>query len=116
MAIIDDFKLKFPEFDTATVDLRLPAIIDEYKAFYNFAYTESTKQAVLYLLAHLLVGALADSNGPSQAMTSKSVGGVSVSYATSSSNSDRWLWLNSTKYGQRFYIITQQQRPGALFL
>lgn len=118
MAVIDDFKARFPdpEFATADVDSRLPALIDEYSCFYNFPYEGCHKAAILYLLAHMMVGEVSASSGASQLTASKSVGNVSVSYASLASNSSRDHWLNATKYGQRFLLLSMKQGARALFV
>lgn len=115
MAIIDDFKTRFPEFDSGLVDNRLPSLIEEYRCFYNFDYDDCQKTAILYLLAHMMTGDSSSSSAASMGIGSKSVGSVSVSYQSGGSSTDRSIWLNSSKYGQRFLMLTAN-RIGARFV
>lgn len=112
MALIDDFKARFTEFDTAVVDASLPALILEYPAFYGGEYDDGSSdddRAILYLLAHLLsIEVNAGTSGaPALLASSQTVGSVSVSFA---SGSTAWSagWFETTWYGQRFWRITSQ--------
>lgn len=115
MAIIDDFKARFPEFAPATVDDRLPLLVDEYQCFYGFDYNDCHKTAILYLLAHMLVGDLQSGSAPVQLTTSTSVGDVSESFTAPESGGSMAAWLNGTKYGQRFLLLSGHNK-GAFFV
>lgn len=107
MALIDDFKARFPEFDGTLVDNNLPRLQDVWPYYFNKEYSTLTKEVILNLNAHLLV---LDQNGsPSsiQELTSTSVGSVSESYASKSDSSDRNDFFRSTKYGQAFLMLSK---------
>lgn len=112
MALIDDFKTRFPEFPSATVDSYFPVLEEVWPAYYNTTYQASTKEAVLNLLAHLLVGETSTSPGTVGTVQSKSAGGVSVSYAAPQSISQMQSMFGSTKYGQRFMLLTRRNYGG----
>lgn len=112
MALIDDFKTRFPEFPTATVDSYFPVLEEVWPAYYNTIYQASTKEAVLNLVAHLLVGETSTSSGATGTTQSKSAGGVSVSYAVPQNISQMQAMFGSTKYGQRFMLLTRRNYGG----
>lgn len=116
MALIDDFKARFPEFDETEVDNRLPFLEAEYSCFYNFPYEDCHKTAILYLLAHMMVGDISTSQSASQLQASRSVGNVSVSFQSLASASDRSAWLTATKYGQRFLLLSNRRGVKAIFV
>ena len=107
MALIDDFKARFPEFDITLVDNNLPRLQDVWPNYFNKDYVDSTKEAILNLNAHLL---LLDQNGsfsPIQEGVSTTVGSVSESYAAKTDSSDRNDLFRSTKYGQAFLMLSR---------
>lgn len=115
MTITADFKTRFPEFDTATVDTYLPILEPVYPSYYALAYTDATKEATLQLIAHLLVGETASgsSSASSQVVASKSVGSVSVSYqANQRAGGELNDFFAGTKYGQRFMLLTARRYGG----
>lgn len=112
MALIDDFKTRFPEFSTTDVDTYVPILQDVYLSYYNVAYSVASKEAVLNLVAHLLVGEISTSQAQSQIVASKSVGSVSTSYANQQNVSQGFSFYNTTKYGQRFWRITSSRYGG----
>ncbi|MFX4154239.1 DUF4054 domain-containing protein [Aliarcobacter butzleri] len=106
MAMIDDFKAKFPMISTATVDTYFPLFEDNYKCYYGADYGVNTcdNEAILYLLAHLITvtnqSALTGS-GPVLAIASESVDGVSTSYFMGNGNTNlNDSFFLSTIYGQ----------------
>lgn len=105
MAVIDDFKARFTEFDTSDVDTYLPALIEEYPYFYGGDYDESDNEKfiILYLLAHLLVGELAlqSGSGSDKIEASKSVGSVSVSFFNGQYDKQDEFFM-TTRYGMRY--------------
>ena len=127
MAIIDDFKARFPSFDDATVDAVLPAIESEYDCYFNRPYgvDDCDDAAILMLLAHLYVldtsanytGTGTGNAGALKSIQSKSVGSVSVSYdAATASGGASWDFYKTTSYGQRFWKMIQKYRGGGVFV
>lgn len=116
MALIDDFKARFPEFSDAVVDLYIPILEPVYPAYYELAYVAATQEATLNLLAHLITmeTAAGSSSSSTQAVASKSVGSVSISYVASTySGGELYDFYRGTKYGQRFLMITASRYGGA---
>lgn len=108
MAFIDDFKTKFPEFDTAKVDSYFATSENDYQCYFGAIYQgngECDDQAILMLQAHLFV--LSEKTGTSalKDTASKSVDGVSVSYVAPATTSQSDAFFSSTKYGQRYMQI-----------
>jgi hypothetical protein len=79
------------------------------------AYNDKNKEAILNLIAHLLVTDGQPGTGASRTAESKSVGSVSVSYGSASSGSNLATFFNSTRYGQRYWLLTGRQ-VGARFV
>lgn len=116
MALIDDFKARFPEFDTADADTYIPILEPLWPCYYGGSYEGCDVEIILNLLAHLLVSELSTSIETIKDVASQSVGSVSVSYATAStSTNERSDWLRSTKYGQRYLMLTRT-RAGGVFV
>jgi hypothetical protein len=112
VALIDDFKARFPEFPTATVDAYLPILEPVWPCYYGRSYT-TCPEIVLNLVAHLMVGEVAASQSAPQVVASKSVGSVSTSYAAMShSGGALFDFFNTTKYGQRFWMLTRNKFGG----
>jgi hypothetical protein len=110
MALLDDFKTRFPEIDPTLADMLVPVYKVAYPCYYGGDYlVDCDKQAILLLMAHLVTTdpsyTGSGSAAPSQTVASKSVGSVSVSYVAGSTGSDLKAWLNSTRYGQLFLMI-----------
>lgn len=111
MALIDDFKAKFPSFNEMTVDDNWNLISELYPCLYSFEYgcNNCTDQAILFLLAHLFVGFTDPRYSGADAFRkfdSKSVGSVSVNYgATSSNPSALQEFYGSTPYGNTFLML-----------
>lgn len=118
MALIDDFKVRFPEFDSTVVDNRLPFLEDVFHCYFgaNYGANACDDEAILQLLAHLMVLDGQTQNGnqlPLQLEASKSVGSVSVSYTAGFvSSSDRDAFFGLTMYGQMFLMLTRSRRGG----
>jgi hypothetical protein len=110
MAIIDDFKSRFPEFDPADVDAKLPDIEAAYQCYYGGAYTNCNKEIILMLMAHLLADELSTNVGGIKSTTSKSVGNVSVGFGSATANTGDRLayYFGATKYGKRFMLLTSK--------
>lgn len=114
MAIIDDFKARFPEFEASDVNTYIPILEPVYPSYYAVEYSDSSKEATLQLLAHLLsIETKSTKADPSRSISSKSVGSVSVSYdAPTSKGGDLSDRLRTTKYGQRFLLLTASRYGG----
>lgn len=116
MALIDDFKAQFPEFDATEVDNGFPIIEALWPALYNREY-EQNQQPVLYLLAHLFVTQVKkqSSSNPARMLESKSAGSVSGSYAKLKNAPDATEeWYRTTRYGQLFLLLTAHQAQGGV--
>lgn len=115
MAIIDDFKARFPEpaFTTAEVDLYLPNLIEIYSCYNGWNYsTKCGKEVILNLLAHLLVNEVDASPEPIQMLASISVGDVSLSNVAKAINSQDSDFFSSTKYGRRYLQLISKNFGG----
>ncbi len=116
MAVIDDFKARFPEFAEADVDQYLPILEPVWSCYYGGEYTDCGKEVVLNLLAHLLTAELQAGSGNPKSTQSKSVGNVSISYSEGyASTTQRDAWLKTTKYGSRYLLLTSNN-IGAFFV
>lgn len=109
MALIDDFKARFPEFDSALVDQLFPPIDATWECYYGGSLdVPCEKEAALQLMAHLFVleqGASDGNSGAVKDIASKSVGSVSVSYGNAQPSDGHAFWM-TTRYGQRFWYLT----------
>jgi len=109
--LITDFKARFPAFATADVDTYLPVIEPVWASYYNKDYALN-KEAVLNLVAHLLVFEIGTSSAAIQNEQSKSVGSLSVSYEQPPRAGALSDFFRLTKYGQRFLFLTAHQFGG----
>jgi hypothetical protein len=111
MPLIDDFKARFPEFDAAVVDQRLPIFEAIWPCYFCGDYSiPCDKEAILNLIAHLLVmDQSAGSNGATAVgnVQSKSVGNVSVSYKNSAVQTWDNDFFGGTKYGMMFLNLNR---------
>ena len=113
MALIDDFKARFTEFTEAQADTYIPILESVWPCYYGGEYEGCGVEIVLNLVAHLLVAEVSGGSGTVKSTQSQSVGSVSVSYANSmASDSLRTDWLRSTKYGQRYLMLTRSRQGG----
>ena len=113
MALIDDFKTRFPNFDTTTVDEVLPTLENVWPCYYGGSYNlECDKEIILNLLAHLFISETASSNESIKGVASKSVGSVSTSYVANSQQNSNTDFFNTTKYGQRYIMLTSKNAGG----
>jgi hypothetical protein len=117
MSILDDFKTRFAK------DCKLP--LDEIEAcwstldpnwycYYCFEYgaNDCTDEAILNLIAHLWTVENASSTAPIKGVASKSWQSESVTYATSSDDSDMRTFFNTSIYGQRFLRLIHSNQGG----
>ena len=100
MTIQADFEARFPSITWVS------GIADSYESYTCLIYSDATKEAILNLIAHLLVLEDLPGTGSARTAESKSVGSVSVSYGASSSGSGLATFWNSTRYGQRYWMLT----------
>jgi len=113
MSLINDFKIKFTNFDTSKVDTNLPQIIDDYKYYYGAEYGSNSgdNTIILYLLAHLYytyIESLISAETP-KIESSRSVGKTSVSFDTSimgKGNDD--AFFSSTVYGMQYLRLIRK--------
>lgn len=108
MALIDDFKTRFPEFPATVVDQYIPILENVWPCYYGRDYDGCNKEAILNLIAHLMTIETRGGSAASRTVASKSVGSVSVSFSASDSQSQLSGFFNSTKYGQRFMMLASQ--------
>ena len=115
MALIDDFKARFPEFDETEIDAAWSGLEAYWPCFYGAEYgsNDCDDQKILYLIAHLF--SVNQSTGSAKTASSDSVGDVSSSYVVSAGMSDREAFFSSTKYGQQFNMMIQNMF-GAFFV
>ena len=75
-------------------------------------YSDKNKEAILNLIAHLLLLDSMPGTGAARTEESKAVGSVSVSYGSSLSDDSLKAFFNSTRYGQRYWLLTGRQVGG----
>lgn len=106
MAMIDDFKTKFPMIPTEKVNEYFPMFETTYKCYYGAEYGSNAcdDAAILYLIAHLITTTQQSSltgATPNFAVASESVDGVSTSYFMGNGNTSlNDSFFLSTIYGQ----------------
>lgn len=111
MALIDDFKARFPALST-DADTYIPILEPVYPSYYAIQYSAASKEATLNLLAHLLV-LEKKGNGAVKIRISQSAGSVSASYAAPSRASSAMAeFYSTTKYGQTFIRLTSSRYGG----
>ena len=112
MTIQTDFEERF---DTASPPIVwVDAVANSWPSYTCLAY-EGNEEAILNLIAHLLVTEAAPGSGSARTAESKSVGSVSVSYGSATSKSNLETFFNSTRYGQKYWLLTGRQ-VGARFV
>lgn len=110
MTIQTDFEARFPLIPW------VEEIASTWIYYTCLQYSDSTKEAILNLIAHLLTLATLPGSGSSRNVASKSVGSVSVSYEASATQSSNLAsWYNTTRYGQVYWMLTGR-RVGARFV
>lgn len=112
MALIDDFKARFPEFPASVVDQYFPIIESYWQCYYGYPYEGCYKEAILNLIAHLMVMETTTGSGSIRNVTSQSVGSVSESFESASSTGGLYDLFGTSKYGQRFlFLISRSHGP-----
>ena len=114
MAVAANFKTRFPEFETATVDQYIPILEPVWPCYWGGRYDEPCGQEiVLNLLAHLITVEISAGSENVKTALSKSVGNVSISYSQGyAPTSERNAWLKTTKYGARYLWLTSRNAGG----
>ena len=114
MAVVDDFKTRFPEFEATTVDQYIPILEPVWPCYWGGVYTDPCGQEiVLNLLAHLITVEISAGSENVKTAQSKSVGSVSISYSQGyAPTSERNAWLKTTKYGARYLWLTSRNAGG----
>jgi len=114
MTVADEFKIRFPEFDPATVDQYIPILEPVWSCYWGGDYTTPCGQEiVLNLLAHMLTVETSAGSGNIKTDQSKSVGNVSISYSQGyAPASERKGWFQTTKYGARYMWLTSRNAGG----
>lgn len=109
MSIQADFEARFPIITWVEV------VASTWTAYTCLAYNDKNKEAILNLIAHLLTLDALPGTGSARTAESKSVGSVSVSYGTSTTQSQWASFFNTTRYGQTYWLLTGRQ-VGARFV
>jgi hypothetical protein len=126
MAIIDDFKTKYPAFvplgDTIIQDALCDAESETGGSGWGIYANEcgNFKQRGLFAYAAHVLASTYPSNDPSSvsgsavgAVVSKSVGDESVTFNTVASDNAGDAWLTSTSFGQQFVRLRRRAGMGA---
>ena len=109
MSLLTDFKTRFPGFDSTVADTYVPAVEPVWSEYYTADYT-THKEAVLNLVAHLVVLESDPGHAGLRQVLSHGAGGVSESFVSPASTSGQF-WA-ATKYGQRFLQLTRSNYGG----
>lgn len=116
MALIDDFKTRFPEFQNTIVDQYFPIVEPIYPCYFGGNIEiPCEKEATLNLIAHLITLQTKSGSTSLRNTASRSAGSVSVSYEADSSGRSDSGFYSTTKYGQQFMMLTQHN-IGAYFV
>lgn len=112
MALADDLRQRFPELDAEQIVTYAPILEPVYPAYFVGNYSAAKDREIIHnLLAHLLIMETRNTNGAGvRTVVSRTVGSVSESYADNSSKSQQAEFFSSTKYGQRFLLLTSYRR------
>lgn len=110
MTIKEDYETRFGSCGPVWIG----PIADTWPAYAGcMQYNDINKEAILNLIAHLLVSATKPGTGTARNEASKSVGSVSVSYEASPTiTSNLGAWYNTTRFGQVYWMLTGR-RTGA---
>jgi hypothetical protein len=103
MALIDDFKAEFPEFDATQVDTYFSQLEAIYPTFYGGTYVDgdtvsADNNAILWLLAHLFVV---------RTVMNQTMGGV-----TEIDSSDYDAYFKLSIYGQTYLTLIRNNHGG----
>lgn len=123
MALIDDLKVRFPDLSETCIDKFYPALAsgnaEFWKCWFCFDYVagDCNAEAILNLVAHLIVVESSGTDGSVKGVASQSVGSVSQTFVQQTGGFDGEFksFFGSTKYGQRFLFL-MSGRGGACFV
>jgi hypothetical protein len=117
VALIDDFKARFSQFNSDSVDNVFPFLEKDYIYYYNFPYVEGgpKSEIILFLLAFLYKVEKSPSDGQKNQVRSASAKGVSSTFNVSDMSTEQRNFLNSNDYGQRFLRMANR-RQGTFFV
>jgi len=117
MSLLDDFKARFANdenLDLTEIENNWQAYDPVWQCYYCVEYGVNACQdeAIYQLIAHMSASEESDTGAPIKGVQSKSWGSESVTYGQVNNTGEYYSWLNSTKYGQRFYILTLSNQGG----
>lgn len=120
MALLDDFKGRFPEFPEDVADTYVPPLDGVWQFYYGGNYdVPREREAALNLVAHLALMDAQTAKKPNatgyRQASSKSVGSVSVSYTAGADGTMSDGFYSLTRYGQRFLMLSRH-RVGPAFV
>lgn len=99
------FRILFPQFDSVTDEV-VTAVAEQASCYITRACDDKcTEQLWFLIVAHLLNLRADIAAGGGKALTSASMGGVSVSMAQPANASDRRAWLFITPFGQQYLAL-----------
>jgi hypothetical protein len=118
MSKLNDFKNRFPDFDTNDAHKYVPILEPVLSCYYNGDYDNNAcdKEISLNILAHLIVIERQSTPNANYKRASESVGSVSVSNAVNQPGSSLQENLGATKYGQRALQLMMTKNRGLLFV
>lgn len=114
------FKTRFPEFDSVA-DARIQLFIDDSVVILNESFWGAKYDlGIYYLTAHYLTLAekseSGGTSGTSGAISSRSVDGTSVTYASITPDDSSEGYYLSTTYGQRYIALRKKLSTGATYV
>lgn len=104
-----EFRALFPMFDDIDYDvINALAVLGE--CYLPPCGEKCTQQLWMLIVAHMLVLRARENAGESQsgAVSSASIGGVSVSFASPPAGTSEQHWFNLTNYGQQFLALADK--------
>lgn len=102
---LDKFRILFPQFDLVTDSVVL-AISEQAGCYITRACDDKCTEQLWFLMVSHLLNLRADiATGGGKALTSASMGGVSVSMAQPAKADDRKSWLFMTPFGQQYLAL-----------
>jgi hypothetical protein len=106
------FRILFPQFSTVT-DAVVTAVAGQAACYISSACTGGYGVELLNLMvAHMLELRSQIATGGGKAITSASMGGVSVSMVQPAKASDRSAWLFITPWGQQYAALEEKCAKG----
>ncbi len=117
MSILDDFKTRFAKdckLDLVKIEACWSALDPIWECYYCFEYgADACKdEAILNLIAHLWTVEDASSTSPIKGVASQSWQSESITFSTSSDDSDMRTFFNTSVYGQRFLRLIHSNQGG----